>query len=343
VSAQLRELRLKSRRFRDEREGDWRRLERLLEKAESGSLRSLSEDEVVSLTVLYRSALSSLSVARATALDHQLIDYLESLATRAYFFVYGARTNLVERLARFFARDWPAAAQALWRETLASALIGVIGVATAWLLVASDPDWYYAFVPGGLSGGRDPSATTAFLKSTLHHSPTDPHAHEFLSALSTYLFTHNAGIALGAFAFGFAFCLPTLLLLLQNGLMLGAFLALYSSRGLGVDLGGWLFIHGVTELWAITIAGAAGFRIGLAVAFPGTRSRVEAAGAAGRQAAILMCGVVVMLFVAGLLEGFARQLIDATWARYTIAALTAVLWGVYLYAPRRTAPEAAHG
>lgn len=333
MSAPMGDLRLKSHRFRLEREADWRSLERLLDKAESGSLKSLSEDEVVSLTVLYRSTLSSLSVARATSLDHQLIEYLESLCTRAYFFVYGARTNIAQRVGRFFARDWPMAAQALWRETLASLLLGVVGVVAAWLLVAQDSDWYYAFVPPGLTEGRDPTATTEFLRGTLHAKGA--HAHEFLSALATFLFTHNAGVALGAFALGFAFCLPTALLVVQNGLVLGAFLELYSSRGLGVELGGWLFIHGVTELWAITIAGAAGFRIGLAVAFPGAHSRVEAAGAAGRQAAILMCGVVVMLFVAGLLEGIGRQVVDETWARYTIAALTAVLWGVYLYAPRR--------
>jgi uncharacterized membrane protein SpoIIM required for sporulation len=337
VSPRLGELRLKSHRFRLEREDDWRRLDRLLAKAEGGSLRSLSEDEIVSLTVLYRSALSSLSVARATSLDASLIDYLESLCTRAYFFVYGARTRLIERVGRFFARDWPLAAQALWRETLVSLLIGVLGVVAGWLLVAHDADWFYAFVPQGLTQGRDPAATTEFLRQTLHQKPQQAG----LSVLATFLFTHNAGIALGAFALGFAFCLPTVLLILQNGLTLGAFLELYASRGLGFELGGWLFIHGVSELWAITIAGAAGFRIGLAVAFPGSRTRAEAAGAAGRQAAILMCGVVLMLFAAGLLEGFARQLVTDTGARYAIAAATAVLWGVYLYAPRRLEPAHA--
>jgi uncharacterized membrane protein SpoIIM required for sporulation len=62
---------------------------------------------------------------------------------------------------------------------------------------------------------------------------------------------------------------------------------------------------------------------------------VDAAVDASRQAAALMGGVVVMLFVAGLLEGFARQLIQSDIARLSIAAGSAVIWGVYLYAPRR--------
>ena len=56
-------------------------------------------------------------------------------------------------------------------------------------------------------------------------------------------------------ALGIACCLPTAFLLLYNGLGVGAFVALYASRGLGFELGGWLLIHGVTELFAITLAG----------------------------------------------------------------------------------------
>ena len=46
-------------------------------------------------------------------------------------------------------------------------------------------------------------------------------------------------------------------------LLLGAMLAVYATHGLGVSFGGWLAVHGVTELFAITLAGAGGFRIGL--------------------------------------------------------------------------------
>jgi uncharacterized membrane protein SpoIIM required for sporulation len=62
---------------------------------------------------------------------------------------------------------------------------------------------------------------------------------------------------------------------------------------------------------------------------------VDALADAGRQAATVMAGVVVMLFVAGLLEGFARQLIKDDIARYAIAIGSGLLWGVYFYAPRR--------
>jgi uncharacterized membrane protein SpoIIM required for sporulation len=327
----VKDLQLKSRRFRAEREGDWRRLEGLLGRVERGSAKSLSDEELLALPVLYRQALSSLSVARATSLDHSLIDYLESLSTRAYFFVYGARAGLRQRLAQFFQQTWPAAVKGLWRETLASFAITAVAAIVGYLLVANDPGWFGGLVPGGLGAGRDPTATTKFLRDTLYHSE----GRASLAVLASYLFSHNAQIAIFAFALGFAFCIPTAFLLAENGLTLGAFFALYASRGLAFQLGGWLFIHGVTELFAIILGGAAGFRIGWRVAFPGAKTRLDSAAEAGRAAAPVIAGVVLMLIVAGLLEGFARQLITNDYARYAIALSTLTIWLGYFYTPRR--------
>lgn len=323
-------LDLRSGRFRTEREADWRRLEALLKRAERGRAGRLSDSELLQLPQLYRAALSSLSVARATALDASLIAYLESLATRAYFFVYGTRTRLLQKVTGFFRHDWPMAVRGLWRETLVSAVIFVAATLIGYALVIHDPDWYGSIMPGAMEQGRDPTASTAALKAILY----DTHRHEGLSSFATFLFTHNAQVSILAFALGFAFCIPTALLVAENGLSLGALFALYASRGLGFQVGGWLFIHGATELLATIIAGAAGFRIGWAVIFPGDRPRLDAASAAGRTAGAAMAGVVVMLVFAGILEGVGRQTVTADWARWSIAWVSLVLWLAYFYLPR---------
>jgi len=326
------ELQLKSHRFREEREADWRRLETLLAKAEKGGAAKLRRNELLEMPVLYQQALSSLSVARSISLDQSLVEYLESLCTRAYFFVYGTRSRLGERVLGFFRHDWPAAVRGLWRETLVSAAIMILGAITAFVLVGQDPDWFYGFIPAELAGGRDPTASAASLRATLYDEAT---LRDGLGAMAAFLFTHNSQVAIFAFALGFALCLPTAALMVYNGCMLGAFLALFASHGLALEAGGWLMIHGVTELFAITLAGAAGFSIGWAVAFPGERTRVDAAAHAGRRAAMVMAGVVVMLFAAGLLEGFARQLIRNDLARYAVAAGTGIFWAGYFYLPRK--------
>lgn len=326
------ELQLKSQRFRREREADWRRLEAIVDKAEKRSAAALSDDEILAMPVLYRSALSSLSVARATSLDQGLIGYLESLAARAYFFVYGARSTPQEQLAAFFSRDWPGGVRGLWRETLIALAITLLGAAVAWWLTGTDSDWFFGFVDAGLADGRDPTASRETLRATLYHDE----GAGGLSAFSTWLFTHNTGVALLAFALGFAFGAPTIVLLLMNGAMLGAMLHVFFAKGLGYEFSGWLLIHGVTELFAIVLAGAAGMKIGWAVAFPGADSRLEALARAGRTTGAAMVGVVLMLLLAGLLEGFGRQLIGSEVVRYAIAAATALVWGLYFYGPRLT-------
>ncbi len=335
------ELQLKSTRFREEREAGWRRLESLLAKVEKGSAAELSDEDLLAIPVLYRAALSSLSVARTISLDRSLLDYLESLCARAYFLVYGVRGTIWQSLWRFFLDDWPAAARALWRETLAAGALMLLGVLLGYGLVMAQPEWFDVFMPSALASGRDPSASVQTLRATLYsHHQSEP-----LSAFAAFLFTHNAGVALVSFALGFAFGLPTAFLALTNGCMMGAFVALFVSKGLGFQVGGWLGIHGVTENFAIILAGAAGFHIGWATAFPGDKARLDAASAAGRRGGALMGGVLVMLVCAGMLEGLGRQLIQNDLARYAIAGTTAVLWPLYLYVFRgpRTRLERAGG
>ena len=205
-------------------------------------------------------------------------------------------------------------------------------MAIGFLLVANDPAWFNSFVPKDLAGGRDFTSSAASLRSTLYDGGGD----QMLEAFAAFLFSHNSRVAIVCFALGFAFGLPTAMLLVYQGLTLGAFLALFASRGLGFELGGWLFIHGTTELFAIVLAGAAGLRIGWAMVFPGEEARLHAASRVGRMAATAMAGVVLMLFVAGLLEGVGRQQITSDLARYGIGSAALLIWLIYYYAPRRT-------
>ncbi len=319
-----------SRAFRAAREEDWASLERIVTVAERRSAKALSDEDLLALPVLYRSALSSLSVARETSLDLELVTYLEILCGRAYFFVYGARTSWRSRLGDFFIHDWPEAVRSLWKETIVAALFLFTGTLAAYLMVSNDPEWYKAFMSEGMVQGRDFSASKASLRATLYHGGDG-----WLAIFATSLFTHNAQVAIMCFALGFAFGVPTLLLLLMNGAGLGAFLALFASHGLGFEVGGWLFIHGTTEFFALTLAGAAGLRIGFAIVFPGDLPRLAAGRLAGRTAAKAMAGVVVMLFAAGILEGIGRQTITGDLTRYAIGSTMFALWCAFYYLPRK--------
>ncbi len=326
---------LKSYRFREEREADWQKLDRILTRAENAGVRNLSEEEITALPRLYRQAVSSLSVARSISLDQNVIAYLESLCSRAYFFVYGARTTVGERINTFLRQDWPQAVRSAVRPTLLSALFFFGGWLLAFFLCLQDMDWFWAFhSDGGLAQGRTPDASEEYLRSTLYTRQGDIGDAQ-LTAFSAVLFNHNAQIALFTFALGFAFGLPTAWLLMYNGVMMGSLYAVFWSKGLGYEITGWLMIHGTTELFAIVLAGAAGFIIGGAVAFPGSHTRLDSARKAGHVAATVAMGCVIMLIVAALLEAFGRQMINSDMARYTIAGGMLLLWLLYFYMPRR--------
>jgi uncharacterized membrane protein SpoIIM required for sporulation len=314
-------------RFRQAHEGDWERLEHIVTRMEKRSIRSLSDEDLLALPALYRTTLSSLSVARDTSLDRALVTYLERLCTRAYFQIYGVQTPAWRQLTGFFARAWPEAVRALWRETLFCVVLTFGAALLSYLLIRSDPSWYYSVVPEGLTQGRDPSASATFLRSTLYSKEKD-----WLAVFATFLFTHNSQIAIFAFALGFAFAVPTVLLILYNGLMLGAFYAVFAAKGLGPNVIGWLMIHGTTEIFAICISGAAGMRVGLAIAFPGRAARMDSAVEAGRTAALAMAGTVLMLAVAGLLEGIGRQTITNDAMRMLIGTAMLAGWLAYFYA-----------
>ena len=113
--------------------------------------------------------------------------------------------------------------------------------------------------------------------------------------------------------------------------LLGAMLWVFAQRGLTAEFIGWLSIHGTTELFAILLAGAAGIHVGRSIAFPGAKSHLTAASDAGKRAALVMAGVVIMLICAGLLEGFARQLINDTGMRYLVGGSMLIFWLVYFF------------
>jgi uncharacterized membrane protein SpoIIM required for sporulation len=314
-------LRLKSQKFREARQGDWRALNSALDRADRQGLGGFSVEEILNLPLLYRSAMSSLSMAQSISLDRNMVTYLQALCARAYVTVYGPQTRIKDVLSGFFVRDWPRGVRRLWPEISVSIVVFLVGIIAGWMVCAHDSSWYANFV-GGMSEGRTPSASAEALRKTLGHSPKDA----MLSPFAVFLMTHNTGVAISAFAFGIVFGIPTFALTLYTGLQMGAMLWLFSSKGLGIDFAAWLSIHGTTEISAFIIAGACGFHIARRMMFPGDLPRRAALAEAGRLTGTAMIGVALMLTVAGCLEGIGRQTITEPVFRFAIGGVMLTLW-----------------
>jgi uncharacterized membrane protein SpoIIM required for sporulation len=318
---------MRSVEFRREREATWRELEFLISEADQRGLRKLSAEQLARLPHLYRATLSSLSVARSISLDRALTEYLENLVGRAYFVVYGTRQVMRRQLADFFAWKLPSTIRRAKWHVLVAFVVMLAGAVAAFQLTSGDMDYYYTFT-GDMAQGRTPASSTEELRSGLYDGGGAPGS-AFLATFAAELFSHNARIGILAFALGFVAGLPTLLLLFYNGLVLGAFVALYHARGLGVDIWGWLLPHGVTELLAVILCGAAGFLLAHGLVFPGAQTRIDSLRERGRDAATIVVCSVLMLFVAGLIEGIFRQVVTDVAVRYCVATLTCAWWIFY--------------
>jgi uncharacterized membrane protein SpoIIM required for sporulation len=334
---------LKSSQFRKEREASWRELDQMVGRMEASSPRALEPAELMRLPNLYRAALSSLSVARAISLDRSLLAYLENLANRTYFQIYGPRAGMGQVMVDFFTDAWPVAVRTLARPILLSILVMALSACAGFWLTQHDIEWYYTLMSPDIAGGRSPTSSTAELRAVLYDNADA--AGSKLSAFSSFLFVHNSRIAMLCFALGIALGVPTLLLLMSNGMMLGAFFALYAGRGLGFELGGWLIIHGGTELLAIALCGGAGLAIADGLLFPGQKTRLRSLADRGRLGGIVALGSVVMLLIAGILEGIGRQVIVDDFTRYGIGLAMLALWSVYFLTGRGPDPQeqADHG
>lgn len=316
---------LRSDKFRLERQVDWQRLDAIVTALEKGRPKSISDDDLLDMPVLYRKAASSLAVARETTLDAGTLAYLESLVRRAWFQVYGPQTTLWTWLRGFFGGSWSAAVRSIWLDICIALFVMVAGGAVGWLLVDRDQDWFFSLVSADMAGGRVPGADPEVLRETM--APTE--SAEGLTIFAAYLFSNNTGVTILAFALGFAFGIPTMILLVYNTALLGAMLWVFFDAGMGWDFVGWLSVHGTTELLAILLGGAAGMHVGRAMAFPGKRSILNAISDAGIRGARVLLGCAIMLIVAGLLEGYARQLVGDTATRFAIGGIMLAFWAAY--------------
>jgi uncharacterized membrane protein SpoIIM required for sporulation len=322
------EIVLKSSEFRKGREASWRELDEMVRRVERRGVRALSLEELLRLPILYRAALSSLSVARTIALDRNLLLYLESLSLRSFLAVYGPRVSPLEGLKAFFVQELPAAVRAARWHILIATLCLLVGTVAAFMLTVQDETWFASFVPSGLAGGRGASSTRADLLNKEIFAPW-PGAVEAFGIFANVLFSHNTMVGIMTFGLGMAAGVPTVLLSVYQGLPLGAMIAIHYNRELTVDFLGWLSIHGVTELGALILFAAGGLVIAEKILFPGRYSRIENLALHGRLAAQMAAGAVLMLFVAAILEGGCRQLVANTPLRFIIGFGVGALWLIY--------------
>ena len=121
---------------------------------------------------------------------------------------------------------------------------------------------------------------------------------------------NNIRVAFMAFVVGLFGSIGTLIILISNGIMVGAFQYYFYAKGYFLTSFLTIWIHGTIEISAIIIAGAAGIILGNGLLFPKTHSRTSSLQIASRRALRILLGTVPLFIIAGLLESFVTRLTD---------------------------------
>ncbi|OBF13473.1 MULTISPECIES: stage II sporulation protein M [unclassified Mycobacterium] len=301
--------------------GTWDRLDRLV-----GRRRSLTGAEVDELVELYQRVSTHLSMLRSASSDSLLIGRLSSLVARARSVVTGAHAPLTRTFTRFWTVSFPVVAYRSWRWWLGTAVAfyAVVVVIAFW--VAGSPEV------------QSVVGTPSDIEQLVNHDIASYYSEHPAAAFALQIWVNNSWVAAQCIALAVLLGLPIPIVLFQNAANLGLISGLMFQAGKGGLLLGLLLPHGLLELTAVFLAGAAGMRLGWSVISPGDRPRGQVLAEQGRAVVSVAIGLVGVLLVSGLIEALVTPSPLPTFVRVGIGIVAEAAFLFYIvYFGRRAA------
>lgn len=268
-----------------EHDGEWRRLEFL-------SRKRLNADETDEMLMLYQRASTHLSVVRSRMPDPLLVARLSRLVLQARAAITGGKTMKFRAFLRFFTHTFPAAVFAAWRWW---AIVGAVFVALTGGLIA-----YIAANPEVQNQLAHPLMINDMVNRSFEQYYSEYQNQNF----ALRVWTNNAQLS-GMALVGGVLIAPTLYVLWQNVLNLATTGGIMVGHGRSDIFFTLIAPHGLLEISCFLLAAAVGLRIGWSWIAPRAgRTRSQALAEAGRSGIVVALGLVAVLAVAGLIEGF---------------------------------------
>ncbi len=287
------------------------------------SRRDLTGAEADELVRLYQEVATHLSTVRSTAPDPAVVSRLSDVLGRARAAIAGAHDPALSDVARFFVWSLPAALYRIRWWT--------VGVMVAFVAIAVASGVHVYLTPEAQAAIGDPADLERYAEEEFanYYSNNPP------GSFTAQVWTNNAWIAAQCVAFGITGVWPVLVQV-QNAVAVGSAGAVMALHG-GLDVFFQLIApHGLLELTAVFVAGAAGLRIFWTVVDPGPRPRGRAVAEEGRALISVALGLVAVLAVAGLIEGFVTPSALPWWLKVSVGALAlGAFWTYTLLLGRR--------
>jgi uncharacterized membrane protein SpoIIM required for sporulation len=335
----------------DSREELWRRLAELCDQMDARGIGSFSDRQLEDLGRLYRASTTHLALLRSFGASARALEKLNRLVSRAHAILYG-------RSPRGRGPGWlatvgaiPSAVRHTFRYHLVALACLMVGGLYGFFGSAANPEWSLELVAVGdertvyadrqelldsLMQGRPGTSQQSAGSSEREFGQGQK------AVFAAFLWQNNTKVALLAFFSGFLFGLPTVLLLVFNGALLGAYTWTFHKNDLAYEWWAWILPHGITELGAIILLGGGGLWIGRMMLAPGPHGRLGGMRQARPTILRLLLLAFPMLGLAALFESYVRQSGMSEPGRYVFAAATAVLWAVIFGLGRARTPRVSH-
>ena len=256
--------------------------------------------------------------------------YLNSLSTKVHATIYKNKKERSSRFITFFTREIPIAVYESRKELLIS-LFAFLLAAGIGLFISIDNEDYVRSI---LSDG--------YVDMTLSNiEKKDPMAvYKDMSPGKMFarIAANNIFVSMNGYTYGVFLSIGALYFLINNGIMVGAFIGLFIHKGYMALCLTAIFLHGALELSAIVIACGAGMVIGNSILFPGTYTRGESIRRAGKRSMKIVIGLVPIFVIAAFFESFVtRYYKDMPFAlSWSVIGLSFTFLGFYfIYLPYR--------
>jgi uncharacterized membrane protein SpoIIM required for sporulation/uncharacterized RDD family membrane protein YckC len=303
----------------------WQTFQRMADRAARQGLDSFNARELPDFAARYREVAADLARARTYRADPSTLARLERLVVSGHNALYRDDRSSLNRIWQVVMRECPAAVVQARRYVLIAFLAFSVPAAAGFLLLKERPTLAEELLPDVMLERAEAGA------SRVEHGKGYVEVEAGQRPLvASSIITNNITVAFYCFAGGIFAGVGSLVLLAYNGLSIGAVSAHFANVGLLGYLWSFIVGHGVLELFAIWVAGAAGFLLGRALIAPGDLTRADALVLNGRIAVRMIGAVIVLLLLAGTIEGFVSTSEGGVALRVAVSTVSAVFLLLYL-------------
>ena len=297
----------------------WRELQELSVLIKKNGIKSLPSKDVNRFLHLFRLSSHDLAYSRTHYPKSSVVAYLNSLISDCHSYVYAVKKISPWTPLKYIAYGFPKLLKQYKWYVLCSFGIFAFGMVLSLLFTLHNGNNASMFLPQNIID----SAKSGKSGGGQWNNPL----------MSSYIMVNNISISLKAFVLGITLGLGTIYVLFSNGAVLGSLTGLIYLYGNPKNYWSLILPHGIMELTAVFISGAAGLLIAKSMLLPGEYSRRHSLIIGAKKAVSLVFGIIFMLIIAGIIEGFFTPSSISAEGKLIFAAITAVILTIYFSIP----------